>query len=323
MELITQQGSNLSAIVSSRTAENLKQSIPPNTAAAYRSGLKSFRAWLDQENIPDTLPHSPVIVADYMSHLDAIGRALSTISRNMWVINRYHKIHGYEPPTGSAIVQHNRKGIINIRKNEKRPTTSTSKAPATVDILQAMLRFCDIETLSGLRDKAILLIGFSGAFRRSELVAIHVSDITITGPGADIKINSSKTDQHGQGEIISICRGSGYSCPVMALVSWLNQSGIKNGALFRRIRKGGQLQTAALSDRSVANIIKKFCFESGLNPVHYSGHSLRSGMLTSAAENGADLIQLSQHARHKNTNQTMHYIRHANRYKNNPTEGLL
>ena len=215
------------------------------------------------------------------------------------------------------------KAVQRKRVEEKRPTASTSKAPATVAVLRALVSHCDSERLIGVRDRALLLVGFAAALRRSELVALHVEDVCITGHGADIKIRSSKTDQFGKGEIISITRGHGETCPVMAFVTWINRSDIVSGAVFRRILKGDRVQPGALSGRSVANTVKRYCQLSGLNPAQFSGHSLRSGMLTSAAEAGADLVPLAQHARHTNTTTTMHYIRHANRYKNNPTAGLL
>ena len=324
MEITTQPGSTLSAVVvSNETAEILKESLSPNTKAAYRSDLRSFAAWLDLTEQPPTLPHNPGTVADYITHLDGLDRAMATIRRHLRALSWLHTVKGFDSPCKNLVVKTMVKAVQRKRVKENRPTVSTSKAPATVDVLRAMLAHCDQDKATGVRDRALLLVGFAAALRRSELVALQVDDVRITGQGADIKIRSSKTDQFGQGEIVSITRGHGDTCPVLALAAWLNHSGIKSGAIFRRVRKGGQVQPGALSDRSVADIIKRCCFGAGLNPAEYSGHSLRSGMLTSAAESGADLIRLAQHARHTNTATTMHYIRHANRYKDNPTAGLL
>ncbi len=324
MDITTQSGSNISGVVvSEHTAELLKDSLSPNTKAAYRSDLRSLAGWLNSENIDSALPYNPGTVADYISHLDYIDRSIATIRRHVRAVSWLHTVKGFDTPTRSVVVKSVVKALMRRRVANNRPTTSTSKSPATVEVLRALICHCDSDTLTGVRDKALLLVGFAAALRRSELVALQVDDVQITGQGADIKIRSSKTDQYGHGETVSITRGTGITCPVLSLVAWFNQSGVARGAIFRRVRKGGRVQSEALSDRSVADIIKRCCYAAGLNPATYSGHSLRSGMLTSAAESGADLIPLAQHARHKNTATTMHYIRHANRYKNNPTSGLL
>ena len=306
MEITTQPGSTLSGVVvSEQTAEILKDSLSQNTKAAYRSDLRSFASWRDLAGVAADLPYNPGTIADYITHLDSINRAMTTIRRHLRALSWLHAVKGFDSPVKSIVVRSMIKAVQRKRVKEKRPTASSSKSPATFDILRVMVSQCDCERLTGVRDKALLLIGFAAALRRSELVALHVSDIQITGPGADIKIRSSKTDQFGHvGETVSICRGSGDTCPVLSLLAWLNQSGIKSGPVFRAIRKGGQIKETALSDRSVADKIKHFCFIAGLNPDFYSGHSLRSGMLTSAAEAGADLVRLAQHARHKNTNTT-------------------
>ena len=197
-----------SVAVSTRTAENLKQSIAPATLAAYRSNLKTYSAWLNFGGLSADLPHQPETVADYASHLDEQGRAVSTIESHLQAISWFHRVSGFESPTKSQIVRTNKQGLMRGRVQDNRPTTATSKAPATVDVLRAMVGHCDTTTINGVRDKALLLVGFSAALRRSELVALQVDDVSVTGQGADIKIRSSKTDQHGKGELITIRQGN-------------------------------------------------------------------------------------------------------------------
>jgi len=324
MDIIEKNQTSLPYVVSERTADTLKESLSDNTKRAYRSDLLQFAQWLTLDGRPTAPVYDPGTVADYLTFMDEQDKAMATIERHTRAICWAHRVKAEPSPTQTELVKSLLKAIRRKRVKEKRPTASTSKAPATVDVIRAMLMHCQGKSLLEIRDRAILLVGFSGALRRSELVALQSEDIRINGKGADLFIASSKTDQYGRGEIVSIMRSENRdTCPVLALVDWFNASGITVGSAFCRIRRGNNIQESALSDKSVADIIKKYCHLAGLKPFDFSGHSLRSGMLTSAAEAGADLITLAQHARHKSTNTTMHYIRHANRYKNNPTEGLL
>ena len=303
---------------------NINHSISSSTKKAYQSDLKHFKQWIDDSSREFSLPVQPGIIADYVSDLDSMNFALTTIERRLNAISWMHRVNDLdEVHTSNRVVSMTLKGIRRARAENGRKTTATSKRPLMVDELKALVSLIDTDKLSGIRDKALLLFGWSSALRRGELVALRMEDITITGPGADIAIRKSKTDQTGQGQTVSIVRGSPGLCPVIALLDWFKASGIKSGPVFVRIRIGGNLTREAITGRTYADTLKKYCELAGLDPTQYSGHSSRSGMLTSAAEMGCDLIPLAQHARHKNTNQTMHYIRKANRFKNNPTEGLL
>ena len=303
----------------------LEKSVKSATLAAYQSDLNQYQKWVDDRRIEQTLPHQSTVVAEYVLFLDESDKSLSTIKRHVQAISWLHRLNGCADynPIKTQLVRSTLQGVINDRIEQGRPTAATSKKPARVNVIRAMLAHCDPLTVIGSRDRALLLVGFAGALRRSELVALQVSDIFITDEGADIRIRSSKTDKTGRGEVVSIVRGHGATCPVLALVQWYEKSGITSGPVFRRVLRGEKIQEQAISCRTVANKIKRFCRLSGLDPSEFSGHSLRSGMLTSAAEKGADLIPLAQHARHINESQTMHYIRQANRFKNNPTRGLL
>lgn len=323
--------------LSQDTLTNLSHSLSPRTIQEYLNDLginqddkaeapkNSYRYWIELEGIDGQLPHSPAMVANYLSFLNSAGLKPSTLQRRLRAISWLHKTRGYgqSNPAQHSLPSDTLKGLKRKRANEGKSNAPRQKTPARADAISLIVDHCNTSNVTGLRDRALLLIGFAASLRRSELVALSTEDITVTPKGADIFIRKSKGDQEGIGATVSIVRGKDH-CPIRALLDWLEASGITEGPVFRRIRKGGAIDPEKpLSGKSVANLIKQYAKAAGLNPADYSGHSLRSGMLTSAAENGADLIPLAQHARHKDPKQTLHYINQANRYNNNPTEGLL
>ena len=314
----------LSAL-SDESRENLKHSLSDRTVKEYRSDLRQYAEWIADMPLlyRSELPHSPEMVSNWLSDMNAAGLSVSTLKRRLRAVSWIHKNHGHESPGNSVLVKTTMSGIMRRRAASGQTNTATSKTALGMSDLKVMCRKCDKHSLSGIRDIALLTLGFAGALRRSELVALQVSDVTVTGKGADIRVRRSKTDQYGEGATVSVVRGSGELCPVAALVTWLKASGITEGFIFRRIRRGGQVQETGVTGRTVADVIKKTAKAAGLDASKLSAHSLRSGLLTTAAEQGADLIQLQQHARHSDPKQTAHYIRHANRYKNNPTEGMF
>lgn len=308
--------------VSADTLRNLQNQYSRSTLANYRSSLKQLREWLEANQLSPELPLSAPLVADYLSAVSASGLSLETVKQRIKAIAFIHEQHELDSPTESALVKKTLKGMKRSRLDDGLSNTSTSKQPLLVDDLRALVALCDVSKLSGMRDRALLLVGFYGALRRSELVALNSDDVQIAGKGADIYIRRSKTDQSGKGAVVSIIRNNTELCPVAALVAWKMAAGITEGALFVRIRRGQTLTTQRLSARSVADFVKGYCQKIGLDVDLFAGHSLRSGLLTSAADHGADIRTLAQHARHANINQTMSYVQHANRFKNNPTEGL-
>lgn len=184
-----------------------------------------------------------------------------------------------------------------------------------------MIAYCP-KTLIGIRDKALLLLGFAGAFRRSELVALTVNDIERTPEGIKVIIRKSKTDQEGQGQMIAILNGARFRV-VDALTAWLHAAGISDGYLFRPIKKGGQIQSMALTDRSVANIVKLYAGKASLTRADFSGHSLRSGFITSSAAAGTDLFKLMEVSRHKKPEIVMRYLRESKIFENHAGEKFL
>lgn len=310
--------------VSKDTLLNLSNEISDNTERAYKSDFEHFNNWLEKSQYELSPPHSPACVSDYVSFMGSKGYAMKTIDRRLRAISFAYKKEGDDnPPSNSELVKATVKGLKRRRAKEGKRTTVDSKQPATADIIKLMVDQIDTSNINGVRDKALLLVGWAAALRRSELVALKYHEVVITPQGADILIGMSKTDQEGEGATVSITRGSENYCPVRALLDYLKQAEIRDGYLSRRHYRGGRVSKNAFGAKSVATMVKKYCEAAGFDPSRFSGHSLRSGMLTSAAESGSDLIPLAQHARHKNYNITMHYIRKANRYRNNPTAGLL
>jgi integrase len=176
--------------------------------------------------------------------------------------------------------------------------------------------------LAGLRDRALLLLGFAGALRRSEIVALDVADIEEIESGLLVTIRHSKTDQEGKGVTIAIARGD-VACPVKVLREWLSSAGIETGPLFRPINKAGRVAQARLTDRSVANIVKAYAERAGFDASTFSGHSLRSGFLTSAAAKGASIFKMMDVSRHKSVETLRGYVRDAELFKDHAGAGLL
>jgi site-specific recombinase XerD len=176
--------------------------------------------------------------------------------------------------------------------------------------------------LKGLRDRALLLLGFAGAFRRSELVALDVADIAETEAGLLVTIRRSKTDQDGEGVTIAVPRGD-VACPARALREWLDAAGIEAGPIFKPINKAGTVSGERLTDRSVANIVKAYAGRAGFDANLFSGHSLRSGFLTSAADKGASIFKMMDVSRHKSVDTLRGYVRDAELFKDHAGAGLL
>jgi integrase len=195
------------------------------------------------------------------------------------------------------------------------------KMPATAERIVAMAPVTS-ERLSSLRDRALLLLGFAGAFRRSELCGLDIEDIEQAAEGLRVTIRHSKTDQEGRGTVIAIPWGT-VACPVKALKAWIEVAGITTGPVFCPIAKGGRLQNCRLTDRSVAKIVKVHAARAGLDPAKFAGHSLRSGFLTSAAARGASIFKMADQSRHKSMDTLRGYVRDAELFKDHAGKGLL
>lgn len=286
------------------------------TRRAYRSDWQAFAAWCEANSAP-ALPASPATVATYASHLANDGRKVSTIGRALVAISQAHKMAGETSPTSAAIVHETMKGI-----RRAKGSAPTAKAPVLVEQLRAMMTHLP-PGLAGRRDRALLALGFAGAFRRSELVALDVSDLAFTGDGLEVTIRRSKTDQEGHGEKIGVPYGGNpATCPVRAVRSWLDGSGIVEGPVFRSVDRWGNLSPARLTDRAVALVVKRYAEAVGLDPALFGGHSLRAGLATQAAKAGKAERAIMRQTRHRSVAMVRRYIRDADLFSDNAAAGI-
>jgi site-specific recombinase XerD len=285
------------------------------TRRAYKTDFAIFQAWCADRGA-SALPAAPATVAAFLAWEAGRRTRPNTIGRRVAAIRYAHKLAGQDVPTDDERVRATMRGI-----RRAVGTASIKKTPATADRIMAMAPVAGAR-LAGLRDRALLLIGFAGAFRRSELVALDIEDIEESREGLRVTIRRGKTDQEGKGATIAIVRGTA-ACPVEAYRAWIEAAGISTGPVFRPIAKGERLQDARLTDRSVAKIVKAHAARAGLDPAGFSGHSLRSGFLTSAAARGASIFKMMDVSRHKSVDTLRGYVRDAELFKDHAGAGLL
>jgi len=297
-------------------ADYARASRAPNTMRAYRAAWRRFAEWCEAEGRL-ALPADPLTVADYLAfavqahkdsetHEDSKARKPSTLSVHVAAIRAAHKAAGQPDPTADERVLATMRGI---RRRHGQPPVQ--RDPLTLNDLRAMLRTCG-DDLAGLRDKALLLVGFAGALRRSEIVALDVEHVRLNGV-LRITIARSKTDQEGQGITKTIPRlADAELCPVRALRAWLDAAGIASGPIFRSVNRWGKLGRR-LSPYDVARIVKRRAEAAGLDARMLAGHSLRAGFATQAALAGLDPIAIAEVTGHRNLNTLRKYIRAAGR----------
>lgn len=292
-------------------ARYAEQSRTESTRKAYGSDWSHFVAYCEGVKA-DPLPAEPATVAAYLSRSSA-GFKVSTLQRRLSAISIRHKSAGFASPTAHPIVADVWEGVR--RTHGAAPDAKTA---AVAPVLRQFLESIDTGTLQGKRDRAVLLVGFFGAFRRSELVALNVEDVEFTDAGATVKVRRSKTDQKGEGAYKAIPRRSGETCPVTALVEWIESAGIESGAIFRSIRKGGAVvNDRRLSGRDVARTVKRAAAAAGLDPATFSGHSLRSGFATTAARAGASDRSIMVQTGHKSRAMVDRYVQAARVWEDN------
>lgn len=286
------------------------QAKAPATLKAYRSDWANFSLWCRSRDL-EVLPASPNTVVLYLTDLASVAKA-ATIRRRLSSISQAHQAAGLPSPTKEALVRACWAGIrrsIGVASEAKTPAV-TADVRAMVGVLQ--------ETPIGTRDRALLLLGFAGAFRRSELVAIDVEDLQETGEGLVVNIQRSKTDQEGAGRKIGIPYGSHPpTCPVRAVRAWRETAGIAAGALFRSVNRHGTVAATRLSDKAVALVVKRSALAAGLDPASYAGHSLRSGLATAAAAAGVGERAIMAQTGHTSLPMLRHYIRDGSLFRDN------
>jgi site-specific recombinase XerD len=286
------------------------------TRRAYGADFDAFVAWCSSRQLA-AVPATPETIAGFLAAEAARGIKPSSIGRRVAAIRYAHKLAGIgEPPTNSEVVKATVRGI-----RRTLGAAQVRKAPATADKVVAMVT-AGRRDMKGLRDRALLLLGFAGAFRRSELVALDVEDLESCDAGLRVRIRRSKTDQEGAGATIAIVAGS-VACPVQAVQAWLEAAGITSGPVFRSVAKGNRIGHTRLSDRAVANVVKAGADRVGLDAAQFSGHSLRSGFLTSAARRGASIFKMMDVSRHRSMDTLRGYVRDADLFRDHAGAGLL
>ena len=285
-----------------------------STRKAYGTDFRLFEAWCATRSVAALLA-APETVAAYLAANAGTSKA-STLGRRIAAIRYAHKLAAHPLPTDAEGVKATMRGIRRTHGSAR-----VRKAPALAGKVIGMVATAP-DKLAGLRDRALLLIGFGGALRRSELVALDVADIQETETGLLVTIRSSKTDQEREGATIAIARGD-VACPAKALREWLEAAGIESGPIFRPIDKAGTVRASRLTDRSVANIVKAYAGRAGFDASTFSGHSLRAGFLTSAAGKGASIFKMMDVSRHKSVDTLRGYVRDADLFKDHAGTGLL
>ena len=297
------------------TLLNLQNSKAINTVRAYKSDFKDFGLFCAQNGFK-SLPSEPKIVSLYLTYLSTKDAKMSTLKRRLVSIGVIHKLKGFYLDTKHPSIIENIMGI-----KRRKGSIQKGKKPILISNLKVLINVIDEkinEEIKKLRDRTIILIGFSGGFRRNEIVSLDYDDLDFVPEGVKIDIRRSKTDQFGEGSVKALPYFDNPKyCPVMSLKKWISISEINSGSLFRRFLKGSKLSEKRLTDQTVALLIKEYLQLAGIDSKNYSGHSLRSGFATSAAEAGAEERSIMAMTGHKSTEMVRRYIKEANLFKNN------
>ena len=298
------------------TIINLKNSKSNNTVRAYKSDFNDFSLFCSKNGFK-SLPSEPKIISLYLTHLSVKEIKMSTLKRRLVSIGVIHKLKGQYLDTKHPVIIENIMGI-----KRRKGSIQKGKKPILISNLKKIINVIDKENKNEIkkyRDRSIILIGFSGGFRRYEIVSLDFDDLDFVSEGLKINLKRSKTDQFGEGAIKALPYFDNTQyCPVKSIKKWIEISKIKYGPLFRRFKKGSNLSEKRLTDQTVALLIKEYLELAGIDSKNYSGHSLRSGFATSAAESGVEERSIMAMTGHKSSQMVRRYIKDANLFKNNP-----
>jgi len=297
------------------TLLNLQSSKANNTVRAYKSDFNDFGLFCAQNGFK-SLPSEPKIVSLYLTHLSTKDAKMSTLKRRLVSIGVIHKLKGHYLDTKHPAIIENIMGI-----KRRKGSVQKGKKPILINSLIQLINVIDQQNrkeIKKLRDRSIILVGFSGGFRRNEIVSLDCDDLDFVPEGLKISLRRSKTDQFGEGftKALPYFDNPQY-CPVLSLKKWIEISKIASGPVFRRFSKGSKLSNNRLTDQTVALLIKEYLKLAGIDSKNYSGHSLRSGFATSAAESGVEERSIMAMTGHKSTEMVRRYIKEANLFKNN------
>lgn len=291
-----------------------KAAKSPATRRAYRTSWGAFVDWCGSRNF-SFMPAAPDTVAVYIAKLADEGRKVATIEKVLAAISEAQRAGGYPSPRASAPVRSVLQGIRRTKLTAQRQVS-----PIVLSDLRAMVSTLP-KSLKGIRDRAILLLGFAGAFRRSELVGLDVADFAVSDDGLTVTLRKSKTDQDGAGRKVGIPRG-GSLCPVRAVVVWLEWRGDAPGSMFGGLTRHGKPTGLRLDGKDIANLIKSAAEAAGLDPTKFSGHSLRAGLVTTAARAGKSERAIMGQTGHKSVTMVRRYIRDAGLFDDNAADGI-
>lgn len=282
----------------------------PRTLRAYESDWADFTAWCEKRGL-QSCPAAPATVALYLTEL-AEKKKASTLARRLVSIAQAHKAAGHPSPTADETVR-----LVHAGIRRSKGIAPRQARPLVVEDIRRLVDTCG-EDRRGLRDRALILLGFAGALRRSELASLEVADVTSARDGLVVTIRRSKTDPEGEGQKVGIPYGSRpATCPVRSLAAWRDAAGISEGPLFRPVDRHDNVLPSALTDRSVALILKRRAELVGLEPTDITGHSLRAGLATSAAAAGVPERVIAATTRHKSMTVLRRYIREGDLFREN------
>ena len=293
-----------------------KASRAPRTLEAYRRAWRAFTMWCEGKDLA-SLPAAPEAVALYLAARAEQGRKPATIALDLAAIGAAHKAAGHPSPSLPESVRQVLAGIrrtLGVAQRRVAPLLPSELRAISTDLPEGLL---------GLRDRALLLVGFAGAFRRSELAQLEVRDLTFTEDGLEVLLRRSKTDQEGAGETKGLpCGSDPATCPVRSLKAWLEVAQLQEGPVFREVTRHGRLGTTSLAGRSIARIVKRNASAAGLDPARYSGHSLRAGLATAAAKAGKSTLAIMRQTGHKSADMVARYVRDASLFDDNAAAGI-
>jgi integrase len=300
----------------SRVQAYLASARARSTIRGYRSSFRQFEIWCQAAGL-SAMPAVPETVALYLGAQAGRLKAAS-LGHHLAAIGKAHKTAGFPSPVkDNALIAETLKGIKRVHG-----TAATQKAPLLTEDLRVILRTLP-RRLLGVRDRALLLVGFAGAFRRSELVGLDVADLRFQAEGLLITLRRSKTDQEAAGREVAIPHGNhAETCPVRALQRWLDAAGITEGPAFRPIDRHENIGASRLSNKAVALVIKRCVQAAGLDAAQFSGHSLRAGFVTSAARAGEPERRIMRQTGHKSIEMVLKYVRQANAFTDNAALAL-
>jgi site-specific recombinase XerD len=298
-----------------RAADFAANEKAASTRQSYQSSFRIFSDWCGRHGL-SALPATPAAVAAFIGDQATAGLKVATLGRRISAIKYFHRKAGEASPTDDERVKSVLRGAR--RTLGVAPRKLAAATAEKIILMQGRTS----RSLAGKRDKAILLLGFALAARRSELVSLDVDDITECDEGLRVRIKRSKTDQEGAGVTIAVCRGR-FACPVVALKDWMTAAGITSGPIFRRVLRGDHVTGDRLTAQTICKLVKAYVAKAGLDPSQYGAHSLRAGAVTTAAARGASVFKIKDLSRHASLDVLASYVRDGNLFQDHCLSGVL